>query len=137
MVVRRGIDRPNPQREAVRNRIEPAVAKWIAAEQPPGGEQETAGGAEAADRLRCVSRAGGLVTAAPWESWREPPLVGPDQSQEEAFHVERFFPAEAARASSKHSCTPLEPSRSIRPPISGRATRTKSCCGGSRSERLQ
>jgi len=68
VMVRSGIDRPDAKREAVRNGIEAAVTKGIAAKQAPGGEENPADGAEAPYRLGRVRRAGGLETTAPGES---------------------------------------------------------------------
>jgi len=49
MVVGCGIDGTDPQREAIRHRVETAVAKRIAANQPPSGEQGATNSAEAPD----------------------------------------------------------------------------------------
>ena len=44
-VVLGGIDRPDPQREALRDRVEAAVAEGVAAQQAPGGEEQARGAA--------------------------------------------------------------------------------------------
>ena len=67
---------PTAQREAVRDRVEAAVAEGVAAQQAPGGEQEAADDAEALDRLDRVGRAGRLVAAAPGSRRGDPALVG-------------------------------------------------------------
>ena len=88
-------------------------------------------------RLGGVGGAGRLVAAAARQRRRDPALVGADQGQEDPFHVER---SPGRRRPAPPRCwpaRPLLPSRSIRSPISGRATRTKSWPAGSWSERPQ
>src|ERR1051326_5349604 len=113
------------------------MAERVAAEQPPGGEQDAARRAEAADRLGSVRGATRLVAAAAWKPWRDPATIGADQCQEKPFHVERPLPVVAASTSSMLSRTPFAPSRSISSPLSGRAARTKSWWAGKRSARPQ
>ncbi len=137
-VVLAGVDRADVEREAVRDGVEAAVAEGIAAQEAPGGEQEAADGAEALDRLDGVGGAGRLVAAAARAGRGNPALVGADWGEEE--RVSRGTPP--ARGTRQRlfdalGDARLAPSRSIRSPISGRATRTKSCPGGRRSERPQ
>src|SRR5690349_2087893 len=127
-VMNGGIDGPNLERESLWHGIEAAVAEGVAAQQAPGCQQCPTNHPEAANRLGGIVRAARLVATAAREPGRDPSLIEANRGEKRPFHVERFFPAEPARASSMLARTPEEPSRSIRSPISGRATKTKSCC---------
>jgi hypothetical protein len=66
-VVDSGVDGPHPEREALWNGVEAAVAEGVATEQTPSRKQDAAGDPETGDRLGGVVRAAGLVTTTAGE----------------------------------------------------------------------
>ena len=61
----------------------PPLLKRVAAQQAPAGDDRAADGAQLADRLDRVGRAGRVVLAAPRKARRDPALVGADQGQQD------------------------------------------------------
>src|SRR4051812_2145346 len=93
------IDRADLEREPLWNGIEAAVAEGVAAQQAPARQERAASRAEAADRFRRVGRAARLVATTAWHRRGDPALVGDDQGEQQAFHVERLPLTVAASAS--------------------------------------
>src|SRR5436190_413208 len=60
------------------DRVPPAVAPGIAAQQSPGGQHQPTEYAELANRLEGVGRASRLVLAAARQAGRDPAAVGPN-----------------------------------------------------------
>src|SRR5262249_41247480 len=124
------VDGTDPEREVIANGVEATVAERVAAQDAPAGQHQTTTRAKEPYGLGGVAGTARLIATALRQRGREPASVRGYEGQQQAFHVERFLP-EPASASSMLAVTPLEPSRSIRSPISGLATMTKSCWGGS------
>src|SRR5262245_41431219 len=105
--------------------VEAAVAEWVAAQQPPGGQDQAPDRSQLADRLDRVLGATRVVAAAGGERRRDPALVEPDRGDQQggrqAFHDKRSSPAASLINSASEARTPSLPSRSSRPSAPGRA----------------
>src|SRR5437868_11975486 len=79
-----GRGRRQTEETLILDRVVAAVTPRVAAQQPPAGQDQAPEYAEAADRLRGVGRAGGLVLAAAREERRDHALVGDDRRDRDA-----------------------------------------------------
>src|SRR6266542_3119253 len=68
--------------EALRNRIQPAPAQGMAAQQPPARQQRSAHRTMTQDSLGRVLRAAWRKAAGGWQHGREPSLVARQQLQQ-------------------------------------------------------
>src|SRR5204863_8361971 len=105
------------------DRVEPAVAPWVAPQEPPGRQHESPQDSVGADRLGGVLGAAWMVLAAAWQGGRDEPLVEADGCDEDGSH---FFGPAFTSSSSSSDLTPARPSRSAKSAASERATTTKS-----------
>jgi hypothetical protein len=67
--------------ETIGHRVMPAVAKRLAAQQPPAGQQAASPWTEAQHGNACIIRTAGIKAAPLSQQWTDPALVQTEQPQ--------------------------------------------------------